>query len=227
MIRTDEDIKKDIVDQLYWDSRVNAADIKVDVLNGRVTLSGSVPTLTARLNTLDDTWMISGVNNIIDRLEIIHPREFIVPIDSEIRENIENALHWNVDIYSDDISVFVEGGVATLKGTVDAYWKKWKADDLASSVKGVVSVVNELAIVSTDKRLDQDIAADIGSALERNPIVDSEDVIVKVENGKVILTGVVPTWRVWTEAGNIARFTFGIVEVENNLKVETPEPMAV
>jgi osmotically-inducible protein OsmY len=227
MIRIDEDIKKDVVDQLYWDSRVNAADIKVDVLNGQVTLGGSVPTLTARFNALDDAWMVSGVNNIIDRLEIIHPSGFIVPIDSEIRENIENALHWNADIYSDNISVFVEGGVVTLKGTVDAYWKKWKADDLASSVKGVVSVVNELAIVSTGKRLDQDIATDIGNALERNPIVDSENVIVKVENGKVILTGVVPTWRVWTEAGNIARFTFGVVEVENNLKVEIPEPMTV
>jgi osmotically-inducible protein OsmY len=221
MDRRDEDIKKDVVDQLYWDNRVNAADVKVDVLNGQVTLTGSVPTLTARSNAIADAWMITGVKNVFDRLTVIYPSDFDLPTDAEIRENIENSLRWNVDIYSADINVLVEGGVATLKGTVDAYWKKWKAEDLASEVRGVTEVVNELAIVSTGRWLDRDIAIDIEDAMDRNPTIEGEDITVKVEDGKVILTGVVPSWYVRSQTENIANYTAGVVEVDNNLQVES------
>lgn len=219
MDRRDEDIKKDVVDQIYWDNRVNAADVKVDVLNGQVTLSGSVPSLTARSNAIADAWVIDGVQNVFDRLTVFYPNDFEVPTDEEIRESVENSLRWNVDIYSADIEIYVEGGIATLKGTVDAYWKKWKAEDLASGVRGVIEVKNELTIVSSGRWLDRDIAIDIEEALDRNPSIDSEDITVKVEDGKVIMTGVVPSWYVRSQAENVARHTAGVVEVDNSLQV--------
>ena len=39
----DETIDKQVVDQLYWDSRVNASEVAVTVQNGKVTLHGTVP----------------------------------------------------------------------------------------------------------------------------------------------------------------------------------------
>jgi osmotically-inducible protein OsmY len=46
---SDQRIKKDVVAQLYWDSRVEAARIQVGVANGRVVLSsGATPTYSAR-----------------------------------------------------------------------------------------------------------------------------------------------------------------------------------
>ena len=43
MTPTDEDIKKDVVDELDWDSRIDASDIFVEVENGEVLLSGTAP----------------------------------------------------------------------------------------------------------------------------------------------------------------------------------------
>jgi osmotically-inducible protein OsmY len=40
--RKDEAIKTDIVALLFWDGRVDAADIHVDTLEGLVTLSGRI-----------------------------------------------------------------------------------------------------------------------------------------------------------------------------------------
>jgi osmotically-inducible protein OsmY len=37
-VRTDEDIKLDVVEQLRWDGRVDASDITVEVHNKEVTL---------------------------------------------------------------------------------------------------------------------------------------------------------------------------------------------
>jgi osmotically-inducible protein OsmY len=41
LVRTDEGIKVDIVDQLSWDTRVDAADVTVMVENGRRDLRGA------------------------------------------------------------------------------------------------------------------------------------------------------------------------------------------
>ena len=40
MAQTDQQIKKNIVDQLYWDYRVDAAEVQVQVYGGEVTLTG-------------------------------------------------------------------------------------------------------------------------------------------------------------------------------------------
>ena len=40
---TDETIKTQVVDQLVWDSRVDAADVGVTVKKGSVTIKGMVP----------------------------------------------------------------------------------------------------------------------------------------------------------------------------------------
>ena len=41
-MRTDEQIRKDIIEQLQWDSRINSTNINVEVNQHVVTLSGNV-----------------------------------------------------------------------------------------------------------------------------------------------------------------------------------------
>jgi len=45
---TDEKIKKQVVDQLYWDARVDASDVKVEVSDRNVILTGTVPSYGVR-----------------------------------------------------------------------------------------------------------------------------------------------------------------------------------
>jgi len=127
--RASEDIKKDVVDQLYWDDRIDASNVKAEVTNGAVTLTGS------------------------------------------------------------DIEVSVRSGWVTLNASVDAYWKKLRAEEIATTLTGVLGVTNELAVVPSDAYEDKLIADNIVSALDRNVHVDAESVDVRVNDGVVTLSG--------------------------------------
>ena len=225
MHRTDENIKKDIVDQLYWDNRVNAADVKVEVLNGVVTLSGSTNTSNGRYAATSSTWMIEGVTDVDNNLQVLYKSDLKMPMDSQIKIQAENTLLWNEDIDSSNIEVSVSDGVVTLKGMTDSYWKKWEAERLVYRIFGVIAVENHLTIVPTKSILDQDIAEDIETALDRNFYVDAEDVAVKVDRGVVTLVGEVSTTFARTQAEEIAMYTAGVLDVKNELRLPTPLPV--
>jgi osmotically-inducible protein OsmY len=218
-IRSDEAIKRDIVDELFWDERVNAADINVEVKNGGVTLSGSVPTYTSRDAAYNAAWSISGVMSVQNLITVSFPAAFEAPDDSEIQARANDALVWNADIHSEDIEISVRNGVVTLNGIVDAYWKKWKAESLVSEVRGVMDIQNELAIVPTKSLQDKEIAKNIEGALMRDLYVDSVKVVIRVEGGVVTLTGRVFSWDARRRAEEIARYTAGVVEVDNKLSI--------
>jgi osmotically-inducible protein OsmY len=222
MPRIDEDIKRDIVDQLYWDSRVNAADIKVAVLDGVVTLSGFVNTSNARYSAASDTWMIEGVTDVNNDLRVIYEAEMNLPTDMQIKSQAENTLLWNEDIDSTKTEVSVSEGIVTLTGTVDSLWKKWEAEQTVYRNFGVISVENHLTIVPTTSIVDQDIAEDIEKAMDRNYYIDAEDISVKVDRGIVTLMGDVTTTIARTQAEDIALYTAGVMNVKNELRLATP-----
>ena len=68
MKRLDENIKKDIVDELYWDNRIDASQVNVTVNDGIVTLSGSVPTYSDLAIAKIAASRINGVFDVIDKL---------------------------------------------------------------------------------------------------------------------------------------------------------------
>jgi hyperosmotically inducible protein len=219
MIRTDEQIKRDIVDELYWDPRVDASDVKIEVADGQATLTGTVPTYTAREAAATAAWGIAGVKDVTNLMTVRFPATFDVPTDAQIKSEAQRRLTWNPDVYSMDIDVSVTRGVITLEGTVDAYWKRWRVENLVSQVQGVVDVKNYLAVVPSDSFIDKDIATDIEAALERSLYVDAEAATVEVEDGRVTLTGTVPTYYGRARAYDAAVNTPGVVAVDNNITV--------
>ena len=219
MIRTDQEIKRDLVDELYWDYRVDASDVKARVSDGKVTLTGTVPSYSARGAAAAAAWGLDGVSEVTNLLTVRFPPTYVIPTDAEIKTSADRTLAWNPDVYSADIDVTVSGGVVRLEGTVDAYWKRWKAEDLVSNLNGVVEVENHLAVVPSESFLDKDIAQDIESALERNQYVYAENVTVKVEDGKVTLTGTVSSYYARGRAYDAAAFTPGVLQVDNHIVV--------
>ena len=216
---TDEEIKKDIVNHLSWDSRIDASDITIEVDDGSVTLSGQVPTYTAKHAAAGNAWLVNGVDAVENELEVSYVSSVTIPDDAEIKSNIIDTLRWDPDLLSYKIDVDVSNGWVTLDGTVEAFWEKIHAETKAESVRGVIGVTNQLAVVPTERITDEQIGKDITDALARNIHVNVDDVTVRIEDGEVTLTGTVPTWRAKSAAYDSALYTLGVTEVDNNLVV--------
>jgi osmotically-inducible protein OsmY len=182
-----------------------------------VTLTGRIPSYTARNFATADAWGIAGVKGVDNLLRVTYPATVTMPTDVQIETSVTRTLTWNPDVDSLNIDVAVVNGTVTLEGTVDSYWQRWKAEDLVSDLSGVVAVENHLTVVPGEDFVDQDIAQEIEAALERNLYVASEDVTVKVENGAVTLTGTVPSHYARQRAYNAAANTRGVVDVRNDI----------
>lgn len=217
--RTDEEVKKDVVDQLYWDGRVDASEVKVEVSGGEVTLSGTVPDYTAYEAAEEDSWATSGVRYVRDDLTIKYPAGVTIPTDAEIKSNIENTLLWQPNIDSADIDVSVANGWVTLRGNVDVFWKKVRVEELALSLSGVLGITNEISIVPTKEFTDKAVAEDIESAMERNSVIDQDMIDVEVEKGRVTLTGSVDSLPAFRAVQRIAENTPGVLMVNNELMI--------
>lgn len=192
LVRTEGDIKKDIIDDLFWDSRVNSANIKVHVKNNKVILNGSVSDYTT-LNVAErDAWIVEGVKEVINNLNVKIPSELTIPTDKTIESNIEDLIRLDFDLHLENIDISVKNGVVRLEGTVNTLWKKSKAEEIASDVLGVLDVINKIKIVPTESHIDENIADDIIHALDRSYRIDVDDVNIKVRNGKVTVSGTIP-----------------------------------
>jgi len=66
--------------------------------------------------------------------------------DMEIQKDVVAALRWEPSLRDDDIAVGVRDGVVTLAGFVDSYADKWSAERVASKVKGVKAIANDLEV---------------------------------------------------------------------------------
>jgi osmotically-inducible protein OsmY len=213
---SEQRIKKDVVAQLYWDPRVNAANIQVEVRDGRVVLSGTVPTYSARRAATMACLKIEGVRYVQNEITVVSAPD-MVPEDEEVRSAIHSHLEWNPEIDADYITVSVDSGQVVLKGTVDSYLSRILAENLAADIRGVTEVNNKLAVVTSDSYEDEAIAGDIRAALGRDVRVEENSVEVAVQDGVVTLSGTVENWSAYFVAQEIAENTAGVKEVVNQL----------
>ncbi|MFP4111923.1 MAG: BON domain-containing protein [Candidatus Woesearchaeota archaeon] len=218
---TDEDLKKNIVDQLYWDDRVDASNVMVDVENRIVTLKGTVPSIRAKNAAYNDSLLISGIRMVDDKLDVNYLKG-INTGDEDIKRDINDVLLWDPDIDSTKIDVDVLNGIVTLKGSVDSYWKKILAENSTENIIGVRDVINEIAIVPTENWSDEKISENIMNALDRNIYTDPQEVDITVTDGNVDISGKVPNPVVRREVIDVTLFTPGVLAVnDNNLEVAT------
>jgi osmotically-inducible protein OsmY len=222
----DKELKEAVVDQLFWDDRVDAASITVSVDDGRVTLEGQVDSYQVRDAAVDTAWSVTGVDWVNDQLQITETGTGEENVFLKV--NVETALDLNEDIKVGNLTVQTNGdGTVTLSGAVDSYWKKVRAEEIASGVKGVSVVVNNIQVSENESVSDRMIRADIVDSLERNSDVRRDNVNVTVEQGRVTLSGTVDSWLAYTQAEEAARFTVGVEDVRNNLEIEPPRGVEV
>jgi hypothetical protein len=74
--RSDDEIREDVIEALFYDTWVDADAIEVSVEDGIVTLTGTLPSYDEVRYATDDAWDVDGVRGVRSRLEV---RERPVP----------------------------------------------------------------------------------------------------------------------------------------------------
>jgi osmotically-inducible protein OsmY len=217
---SNEEIKKNVVDQLYWDARVDASDIEVTVDNGNVQLKGKLGSLEEKNAAETDAKTVLGVLSVTNDLKVEFAPSIEVPADAEIADNIRTTLSLNFKIDGTDIDVSVTGGVVTLEGTVSSLWEKARAEYVTSTMMGVIDVINKIKVVPTESIADDVIAEDIINSLTRNLNVTVDSVNVEVENGIVTLSGTVTDWSAYDSVITAVRNTTGVIDYIDQLQIE-------
>jgi osmotically-inducible protein OsmY len=219
MNRTDEQLKKSVVDHLFWDDSIDASRIKVQVSDCKAVLSGSVLTHNAKDSASATAWLVRGIQEVENLLRVRFPPGLPVLTDDEIQGNATHVLAWNGDVYGLAISVSVKNGVITMEGNVATYWQRNKIERIISDLLGVVDVINKLIVVPTEYLTDQAIAENIQTALKNTSSLSKTNIKVAVNEGKVTLIGSVATWRDNMDILATTANCRGVIAVCNEIKI--------
>lgn len=221
--RTDADIKRDIIESLYWDTRVDAADIGVFVSNGHVRLTGTVPTYRSWRAAREDALVIRGVQRVDNRVEVEISAELEQPSDDELQEVLTEVLAADPDLQAADLDVAVTDGRVALSGTVPTYWERELARVIASTLPGLRALANQIVVVPTQDHHDTTVADRFTDALGRNRHVDLSRLDIAVANGEINLSGQVDNPSAHQQILDIAVRTLGVTGIIDNLHVIHPD----
>lgn len=213
---TDAEINAAVVNYLLFDSSVPTNEIDIATSDGIVTLAGTAPNLLAKERATMVAETIKGVRSVVNTI-VVEP---VKRPDDEIRNDIEAALQTNpvTDYY--EIKPTVAIGTVTLTGTVESWHEKQLAASVATGVKGVKAVTNNLTVSYKTTRPDSEIATEIKSILKRDVWVVDPLINTEVKDGKVILSGSVGSVAEKRLAHSDA-WTAGVEEVDDEgLRVE-------
>jgi osmotically-inducible protein OsmY len=136
-----------------------------------------------------------------------------------LESRANELLEWNPEIDTTKIQATVKNRIASLKGSVDSYWKRTTAMQLISRIAGIEQIRDQIAVVPTEASSDEAIAKVILAALDRNSLVNVEYVTITVKDGVVTLEGIVPHYEAYQATLNTAELTRGVVDIKNNLKI--------
>jgi osmotically-inducible protein OsmY len=242
VLKSEEEVRDAVRRALLHDPRVSPFNVAVDVTGSLVTLRGEVDNLKAKRAAEQDARNTVGVSGVYNRLRV---RPVTRTSDAQIAEDIRDALLRDPYVNRFEMTVTVVEGTAYLYGTVNSYFEKHRADDLASRVVGVVDVMNHLRVdIETpytydpyvdDAYVGQDVLAgyerrapgktdtqikeSIESHLWWSPFVNSNNVNVSVTNGIATLTGTVGSWSE-RQAATKNAYDGGATLVSNDLTVD-------
>lgn len=216
-MKTDKQLKNDILAELRWEPSVNAEQIGVEVKDGVVTLAGHVDSFVEKWAAEKAAKKVSGVRALAVEMDVKLP-SLSQRNDADIARSADSALEWTTYLPRNSIKIQVEGGWVTLDGDVEWEYQRRAALSAVRNLMGVKGINNNNIVIKS-KVTANGVKADIIDALKRRAITDSQKIVVDVNGADVTLSGTVDNWAERDLARHSAWSTAGVQNVQNNIIV--------
>lgn len=221
-MRSDQEIRQDVQEQLDCDPQIGARDIAVAVRGGVVTLVGFVRSFGERMRAEADAKSVAGVIGVADDIEVRLPL-FGRKSDPEIARQVVTDIQLEMPTLRTRIRVRVADGRVTLEGEVDSHYQRARAEEVAQWTKGIRSTRND--IIVNPQILPVEIKRNIEVAFEHSAQIDAEAITVEtVDSGTIILKGSVRSREERQEAERMAWSAPGVRRVENRIDIVAEGP---
>jgi len=196
-MKTDSEIKKDVLSELQWDPLISETKVGVTVNEGVVTLTGHLDTYAEKVAAKRAAGRVSGVKAIALEIDVI-PAGIHQRSDTEIALAVEHALSWNTSVPQDRVKVTVEKGWVTLTGDLDWNFQRRAVERMVRPLKGVVGISDNIQLRTLPVPLK--LQERIQEALTRQAMREARRIEVSVEGSEVTLRGHVHSWAELVEA---------------------------
>lgn len=216
-MKSDEELRQDVADELEWDPAVEEGGIRVSVRERVVTLEGTVPSFAQKIAVEKAVQRVDGVRAFVVRLQVLADGVSAHP-DHKIEEAARAVLNGTEGLPADAVAVTVDRGCVTLAGTLDWGHQRRAAELAVGRLRGVVGIVNRIA-VRGEANADE-LKVKILGALKRRARADAQRLTIDVRDGVVTLSGAVHSLAEKRAAQGVAWATRGVRDVVDHMTVE-------
>ena len=199
---SNEELTKNVTDELFWDPKVHSSSIAVASDDGTVTLRGTV-----------GSFRVTDVENELKvRLMTEDARS-----DADVRGDVLQARMLDT-LVPTTIDAQVNDGEVALTGEAEWQFQRDEAMQVAGNIRGVVEVWDEIAIVGPPPEAG-DVKDAISKAFGRSAKLDANALTVETSNGMVTVKGTVQSWAEHDEAIDAAWAAPGVRDVHDRIVV--------
>lgn len=215
-MKTDLEIKNDVLEELEWQPNVDETQIGVVVENGTVMLTGVLDNYQKKVAAENAVKKVKGVKALVGDIQVKYGTSY-QKTDKEIGKAIVKAFEWNTAVPEDKISIEVRDGWITLSGEVEFSYQRDAAKRVAENIIGVKWINNTITIKQAV--LPTDVKEKIAKAFKRSADIEADGITVEVNDNIVKLKGKVHSLKEKKAAQKTAYFSPGVFRIENELEV--------
>lgn len=139
----DRELRERVLLEFQSDGRL--AGLRIEVVEGRVTLAGTVDSYAKKLAARDAAHRATGIPELTDNIQVRLPGS-TARTDRELAAAVRRALEFDEFVPDRKIRFTVARGEVTLEGEVETVWQREDAARVVRHLTGVTAIVNRIQV---------------------------------------------------------------------------------